>query len=152
MNKICTTLEQSKKLIELGLDSSTSDMTYYWFHDCETDSVFYELELCKGRINDNDIPSWSLSALLSLLPTTIMIPATDGGGYFYKLEWQFGNDNSLSYVAYTGYDRKRECLIDIYHDHDDEPKDDLDIAYSMLCWVIKNKHLKAKYLKKEEIV
>lgn len=28
MNKICTNLEQSKKLIELGIDVNTADMCY----------------------------------------------------------------------------------------------------------------------------
>lgn len=30
MGKICTTIEQSKKLIELGIDTETADM-FYWY-------------------------------------------------------------------------------------------------------------------------
>lgn len=60
MNKICTSLEQSKKLIELGIDRKSSDM-YYW---CGSD-----LRIGGYRAQDEelDIPAWSLTALLNIL-------------------------------------------------------------------------------------
>ena len=71
MNKICTSIEQSKKLIELGIDVNTADMHYY------KNSFGDYIE---GLYNSNDlkdgfelkrieyIPAWSLSALLELIP------------------------------------------------------------------------------------
>ena len=58
---ICTSIEQSKRLIELGIDRKTSDM-YYW---CGSD-----LRIGGYRAQDEelDIPAWSLSALLDILP------------------------------------------------------------------------------------
>lgn len=61
MNKICTTIEQSKKLIELGLSRETSDM-FYW---CGTD---LRIGGYKAQDKDTDISAWSLSALLELMP------------------------------------------------------------------------------------
>ena len=35
MNKICTSVEQSKKLIELGIDIKTADMYYSYDYNIE---------------------------------------------------------------------------------------------------------------------
>lgn len=56
MNKICTSIEQSKKLIELGIDVSTADMC--WQNN----------EFPIGFNDDDAVPAWSLSALLELIP------------------------------------------------------------------------------------
>lgn len=59
--KIATSVEQSKKLIELGIDKNTSDM-YYW---CGED---LRIGGRKAQDDDYDIPAWSLTALLEILP------------------------------------------------------------------------------------
>lgn len=61
MTKIATTIEQSKKLIKLGLNRETSDM-FYW---CGTD---LRIGGYKAQDKDTDISAWSLSALLELMP------------------------------------------------------------------------------------
>ena len=61
MNKICTSLEQSKKLIELGIDRKSSDM-YYW---CGSD---LRIGGYKAQDEELDIPAWTLPALLELIP------------------------------------------------------------------------------------
>ena len=62
MNKICTDIRQSKKLIELGIDVSTSDCSWI-LHPVDG---HYILSLTEPL--EDDIPCWSLSALLSVLP------------------------------------------------------------------------------------
>ena len=63
MNKICTTIEQSQKLIELGIDVNTADM-YWWY----SGKIHYVEAMDDGDFNkESDIPAWSLSALLELL-------------------------------------------------------------------------------------
>lgn len=57
---ICTTIEQSEKLVKLGLDRKTADM-YYW---CGSD---LRIGGYRAQDEDLDIPAWSLSALLELL-------------------------------------------------------------------------------------
>ena len=84
MNKICTSIKQSKKLIKLGVDVNTVDMTYVSMKDYgentyhltvgKTDVDWAKDEL--GNLNWNDvyekyIPAWSLSALLELIPESI---------------------------------------------------------------------------------
>ena len=68
-----TTIEQSKKLVELGIDVDTCDMHYNKFID-EDDSE-YEIhcnKLPKLRALYTDyLPCWSTEALLKLLPREI---------------------------------------------------------------------------------
>lgn len=76
---IATTLEQSKQLLESGIDPQTADM--YWTNIVETadeggyftkesDDVFH-LEIGFDFYSDHVVPAWSLSALIPLLPERI---------------------------------------------------------------------------------
>ena len=67
MKRICTTVEQSKKLIELGLDVETADM--YW--DFQPDGYVLIASELGYYHNESEIPAWSLVALLELLPKEI---------------------------------------------------------------------------------
>lgn len=71
MAKFCTTIEQSKKLIELGLSRETSDM-FYW---CGTD---LRIGGYKAQDKDYDIPCWSLAALLDILHDYTLQTNSDG--------------------------------------------------------------------------
>jgi len=61
MNKTCTSPEQSKKLIELGIDVKTADM--FWA-DGERLAVWNNKD---EELDTSDVPAWSLSALMNLL-------------------------------------------------------------------------------------
>ena len=67
MYKICTSLEQSKKLIEFGIDVNTADMYY----DVNSYGIQGKPEVAVGKVWSKDIPAWSLTALLSVLPSVI---------------------------------------------------------------------------------
>lgn len=87
MERICTTIEQSKKLIELGIDVKTADM--WWAERYEgrviengqyivvEEPYYYYLSFIKpSDINYSqdtikDIPAWSLASLLSIIPKHI---------------------------------------------------------------------------------
>ena len=71
-----TTIEQSKKLIELGLDPKTADMYYEQEIGRKTDvkvgkSLAIEQNLFSFR-NGYEIPCWSLGALIDLMPLNIL--------------------------------------------------------------------------------
>ena len=57
---ICTTKEQSQRLLELGLKSETADM--YIFDD----------EVYIGKPNIDDIPAWSLHRLIEILDSPLI--------------------------------------------------------------------------------
>lgn len=71
MNKICTSIEQSKKLIELGIDVNTADM--FW----DTAEPNERRKPLVGPISDYcdmedwAVPAWSLAVLLNILPVSI---------------------------------------------------------------------------------
>ena len=93
MNKICTDINQSKKLVELGIDVNTADMLYRW-HDerwyCVSKDIPYPYSL------KDMIPAWSLAALLNVLPEINgillrieKVKAKDGyNGYYYHIEYK----------------------------------------------------------------
>ena len=84
MNKICTTIEQSQKLIELGIDVNTADMFYadllvddnhkYNLHPLESYGfkTFEETKL-RASARCGFIPAWSLAALLELTPNDVSL-------------------------------------------------------------------------------
>ena len=62
MTKICTSIEQSKKLLELGIDLTTADMFY---RDNGVDVKLMWEHLPDVQVTN---PAWSLTALLELIP------------------------------------------------------------------------------------
>ena len=68
MNKICTSLEQTKKLIELGIDVNTADM-HYVLIDCDKEIYYIGLVNYIGILPHH--PAWSLTALLGVIPKHI---------------------------------------------------------------------------------
>ena len=77
MNKICTSIKQSKTLIELGIDVNTADMCYYYDHNWSNEHIKipkiwdnnYEKFIPESE--EDDIPAWSLMALLNIIPKRI---------------------------------------------------------------------------------
>lgn len=73
MIMIATTTEQSRKLVELGIDSSTADMHYStwtiidgkWILSPNYNDTIEDLQ---EEYGNQIIPAWSLYALLELIP------------------------------------------------------------------------------------
>lgn len=136
MEKICTSKEQSAVLVELGIDPDSADMYYHAERNSKGNVYVGDVPRVKLLNNhfvffSNDVPAWSLPALIKMLPTKICVKTGKHEGYFYSLEWKFWNDNSLAYAAGGG-----KCLEDVFSDHDDEnAKDLVDTAFEMVCRV-----------------
>ena len=105
MAKICASQEQSKKLIELGVDVNTADMYY----DVNSYGIQSEPEVAIGKVWSKDIPAWSLTALLKLIPK-------------FSLEKDISNN--------AGYQLCYNYNTTYY----DEP---VDAAFEMICWLKK---------------
>ena len=68
MNKVYTSLEQSKKLAEI-LPPESVDAIYYYHPKLECSGGWYEFSYGTNKINHPyDIPCWSLTALYGILP------------------------------------------------------------------------------------
>lgn len=108
MNKICTLIKQSKKLIELGIDIKTADM--FWLttdkprlHVLTEDLEKYSRWDCT--------PAWSLSALLEFLKP-----------YGYSLSTAQSNKNIIT------VGNKTLCFYDT----------PIDAAFEMVCCLLEN--------------
>lgn len=116
MNNICTSIEQSQKLIELGIDIDTADMLWtYDFMVNDINGLNVISELLKPE--ENDIPAWSLTALLKLMPKSMIL-----------------TPNPLS----TNY-----CCRNVEFDMEFYADNPVDAAFEMLVW-LKENNLKEK--------
>lgn len=108
MSKICTSQEQSKKLVELGIDVNTADMYY----DCNSYGIQGKPEVAIGTVWSKDIPAWSLIALLGVMKEPELVRNSEG-------KW-------LIRVWYHNYPYSKGGY--------DNP---VDAAFEMICWLKK---------------
>ena len=115
MTKICTSIGQSKKLLELGLDPSTADMCYA----TETRTLIpeqpYDVEGCEPCVPF--VPAWSLTVLLGMIPLYTLEQTTDG-----------------KVIAVSEIGQYSKCS-----EACDNP---IDAAFEIVCWLIEQKHIK----------
>ena len=149
MNKICTTIEESQKLIKLGIDVNTADMRYGYIapydfsdrmYDGGYDEVPYPKDFLKKNPNfsaneyDEELPAWSLSALIELMPP-------------YLFEFERGIDLNIypnlngkawhcSYMPNAVENMKNDKFKQITNG--DNP---IDAAFEMVCWLLENKKI-----------
>lgn len=116
---ICTTLEQSKKLVELGIDPSTADMSYRPYRE-EGGISDYKFDLCPYKYASwIGYPAWSLSALLDLMP--IINDDT------YTMRGTLDKGAVISHEGVT-------CVMC-------QEKTPIDAAFEMIVWLKENKKI-----------
>jgi hypothetical protein len=138
MNKICTSIEQSKILIELGLDVKTADMYY----DVNSYGIQSKPEVVVGEVWSKDIPAWSLSALLKLIKSEIYGETIYGDTITYKVDfrkYKFTDDVDLYQIAYGSI----KFDVDGQYSFTDmintgQKEDPIDAAFQMVCWLKEN--------------
>lgn len=135
-----TSLEQSKKLVELGIDINTADMFYadilvndehkYIIHPLESYG-FKTFKDTKGRESNKlkFIPAWSLSALLDLLPK----------GEDNNIDLCFGGYNGEEYIDewFCTFEDNKEP----FEFHTCNNKDKLDAVFEMIVYLKENNKL-----------
>ena len=126
--KICTDIEQSKKLIELGIDIDTADMHYStWTILNEGEYILSPnqgetIEELQEDYGNQIIPAWSLSVLLELIPN--------------------GEKNDENYVVTESHSdfyicTYRNCWDGCIHSEYSE-ENLLDAIFGMICWLKEN--------------
>ena len=132
MIKICTSIEQSKKLISLGLDPSTADMYY---EPIDGNPIRFAVIPNVGKYGKWDMPAWSFTALLELMPP-----------YLFELERGidlniYRNINSkgwhVSYMPNNTIDMQKDKFRQITNGNSP-----IDAAFEMIVWLIEQKHIK----------
>lgn len=105
-----TTQSQSKELLEHGLDPSTADMI--WTYDFMVGDV-----TCINIISDllkpesPDIPAWSLSQLLNMLPERIVIGDVDYYLRITKYEVRYILEGNVVFGVESEKDGLLDCLV-----------------------------------------
>ena len=154
-SKICTTIEQSKKLLEFGVDVKTADMFYAdLLIDNKHKYIMYPLESYGFKtFKDTNkiesaklkfIPTWSLSSLMNLLPSEF----TEIGKYStttYTIDirkYKFTDDTDLHQIAYGNY-KVYEDGSSSWKDiiNTGEKEDLLDAVFDMIVWLKENKKI-----------
>ena len=123
-----TNLEQSKKLLELGVNPQSADMGIYIYAD---DSERYlpidDWALHKnGEYGTKFYPSWSVGALIDLMPQSIGVPTL----YFLCV--------TKLYVEYANAINGVMCY------YSTEENGLIDACCKMIVWLIENKYVNVK--------
>lgn len=94
-SQICTSQEQSERLLALGVKKETADMR--WERISEKYGYYPST---KTPYVSSDIPAWSLHRLLSLLPDYIVVNSSSGLNPNFYLNIR---DGFVSYKDYRGF-------------------------------------------------
>lgn len=140
-----TSVEQSKKLVELGLDKDSADMIYIWH--CSSDNPEWRFDddmapmnLAKKKISELDhapehtLPAWSVGQLISMLPDNF----TENG---VNLRMVYDLNIYKDQIAYNGYDFIHDTNECIFHT---KPGKLIDVLVETVCWLIESKHFNEK--------
>ena len=125
-SQICTTKEQSDRLLELGFKPETADMVY------QAIGVTPFKKWKEHKIEENFFPAWSLHRLIELCPESINIDGYVDTTYWFKM---YKLDNKIIYE--NDYDRW------IYLGDGDNL---FDSIIDCIEWAINNKHFNMNYL------
>lgn len=165
-SKICTTREQSERLLALGLKPETADMVYHYtksrvpalewelqtkpptsrgefwtpqriaklafpFHK-HPDGTPMTGEEVFDKLWGKDVPAWSLSRLLELIPKCIKQSNRPNA------DLKIDTDNQYWFISYEelGYDIKHQIMN----------SDLFESIISMIDWLIDNGHFNKDYL------
>lgn len=132
--QIATTIEQSKKLLALGISPESADMGWYYSKDPQMARNQMWL-YTKGE--NSDIPAWSLSALLELIPENVTVRENDGYEWpanrpkLVKLGefWEFGHTWGSRPISRAKTTQKKDALLAVYE---------------YLVWLLENSFIKPK--------
>ena len=121
---IATTIEQSKHLLELGLDPATADMVWMcnkWLYSIK-DNI-----LNKEQFTEQDTLAWSLGALLEVMP------------------YNYYNHFSLCQSSFAFWDcvfkHEGKEIVRTVSTNKDGEQDPISAAYEMVVWLLENGYI-----------
>ena len=142
-SKICTNIEQSQKLIELGIDIKTADMC--WSIDIPDLPTLLAYPITECDNWENKIPAWSLAALLKLIKSEFYGETIYGDTITYKVDfrkYKLTDDVDLYQIAYGSI----KFDVDGQYSFKDmvntgQKEDPIDAAFQMVVWLKENKKI-----------
>lgn len=130
----CTSIEQSKKLLNLGLKAESADMKFKYDHN-EHRCIEIPMMVVVPNWDDEynkDIPCWSVGALLEVMPLPSLIKDE------FPLSLQKENTEVFGWECIC-YDKYGNAICEQWSNTK------VDACYNMICWLLEN-----NYIKKEE--
>ena len=127
-SQICTTKEQSERLLALGLKKETADLLYlsiYSSSPCHPEQTTFDLD------DEGVVPAWSLHRLWELLPKSFWYDNGFEKKYHPIIEYDFVN-----YVTTDGME-----LFDLNY-----RKDVWESMIAVIEWLIKEGYFNKEYL------
>lgn len=133
VTQVCTTVEQSNRLISLGIDLSTSDC-HHWESEGKVYTYIGEYPKLDGQRLLETTPAWSLHRLIKMLPYYISLAKGDNR-YISICK------DSVHYVTFDN-DENREITFN------DEivGANIYDNIIDCIEWLIKEEHFNKEYL------
>ena len=135
-SQICTTKEQSERLLALGLKKDTADMVILE-HPRKEGRYFY---IAKEDANWDGFPAWSLHRLIEMMPEWISYPTQ------YDSAPLRINKNSMYYV-HRFFDRNGDEDTSTVGDDEAIGSHNIyDYAVSVIRFLIREGHFNKEYL------
>ena len=131
-SQICTTREQSERLLSLGLKKETADM--HWAYHSVTATRYVVAHPCDGV--GECIPAWSLWRLCEMLPPSIK------DGYHYSLIYDIHRD-AIGYICFANGGLKRPYNRLLWDTQSTNPFDNIIVCIE---WLIKEGYFNKEYL------
>lgn len=123
----CTTIEQSKSLIEAGLNPDTADMVWLFEPLIGDYTEFPVFKLKPNATEKEDIPCWSTGALIELLPKTIRRKCMDYPLHIYpNPDSSYDIEYNARVIAEIGFN-KNSLIVAVME---------------MIFWLLKNGFIK----------
>ena len=135
-SQICTTREQSERLIALGLKKETADMKWLGCSD-ENGDIYYMLSDVPQHFRSTDIPAWSLHRLLCMIPNILRAEKPFENSFSSLMNIMISTLGIAYY--YEDYDENRiyefECFGNL-----------MEASVSAIEWLIKEGYFPKEYL------
>lgn len=136
-SQICTTKEQSERLLALGLKKETADMMY-----CKT--AYGESITVKDDdyLEHLDFPAWSLHRLIEMMPKQVKTPKPTYGWFGEDLTFRMDDDLYIQYEDWgIENEEYRFCGKGFYNSNL------YDNIIDCIEWLIKEGYFSKEYLK-----
>ena len=133
-SQICTTKEQSERLLALGLKKETADM-----YLCPSiDGIIYQVvQLPESSFAEDETPAWSLGRLIEMLPN--LIPISEALPTFCHFAFLDLSKESVDY-SWKYYDGEERTLVSFCD------KGFFPAVVDATEWLIKEGHFNKEYL------
>ena len=145
-SRICTTKEQSERLLALGLKKETADCCWntITLHGTPITYPSQESWMDYSIISDNHFPAWSLHRLIEMMPKRVDIPKPEWDLCGATLWFEVGDDLEVKYTEHLNEEYA-------FFEKTFRGKNLYDNTIDCIEWLTKEGYFNKEYLAKESL-